>query len=861
MRKCAIMLTAAVCLSCASAAFALTGCVKAEKTVAAEVINGGFESGTLSGWQIESGDAFDDDCVSSTKTFTFSYDENGTEIDVNQTGNWYLCGKGFDGTRSWARTGSIRSNDFILPEDGTISLKLAGGALVTARGSNTLKSNEKLCYVGVYRASDGQMLARQTNEYFLEHTDSYVDANKYALGVYSTDNFCEYTISLSEYAGETVYLRVVDNDTSVYYGYISVDDIRIGSEAEAQPEGSYYVKNKNYVNEAPAVSQYEIKNCGFETGSLAGWTVVEGNAFSNDGVNPESVWWNENITYSRDGNYHYGFYRPEATGVMRSSEFVLGGSGYISWKLGGCKDNNLTYIRFMLKQDGADKEIARFSNFKFRDFQFPYVPNGLRLLNMVQYYADFSKLLGETMYVEVVDYNSSNDELGCITLDSVITYHETKPVWYDSESFVAEYWFDENENNPYAVANAGFEAGSLNGWELSGGANVSNEKNYWQSDPNFWYGYGSTVQAFLQEGKYFYISDEASTSVLRSRIFTLGGDGIISFKLGAAKNRECYVAICDANTNEELIKVYNDYFNDPLRAEVLLRRFVDANAYVGRQLYIKVVDNATSDFGFIVFDDVRTSLTSQEAAEIKASDTLWAQSYRNDVIVATSGTGAYAQAIVHSIRAYYIEGYVADRSIINGGFESGNLVGWTYSDGTGDGQVSGANAVVKANTFWGEGISYNQGGSYHFDGWQANPTESNGYTLRSTLFTLSGSGFISFKMGGKSAVVKVYKQDGTQIAQYGNTEFQDVNFPNIDQGCRLATMTTFVADLSGYIGQKLYIELCDDKTVEGGWNVAFFDDIVTYYETAPVIGERYDVVDVCSGGTYNLPWVAALNVY
>ena len=343
MRK---TLIAVLSVLCAGAAIGGTACAKnvpAENPSAP--INGGFESADLSGWTAEYGNAFGDDCVMSDKTFTYDYDANHNALPVNATGNWYLSGRGFDGKYSGARTGAIRSTEFVLPNDGIISMKLAGGALTVGKGENApLKSKEKLCYVGVYRASDDRLLARQTNEYFIEHTEDYVNPDKYAAGVYNTDNFSEYTLDLSAYAGEKVYLRIVDNDDSYYYGYLSVDDIRVGEDAEPQTEGAFFIKTRDYAEDADSPSEHEIKNGGFETGSLAGWEIVGGDAFSNDGVNAENVWWNENITYSRDGEYHYGKYRPSATGVMRSSEFVLGGSGYISWKLGGCSDNGKTYL-------------------------------------------------------------------------------------------------------------------------------------------------------------------------------------------------------------------------------------------------------------------------------------------------------------------------------------------------------------------------------------------------------------------------------------------------------------------------------------------------------------------------------------
>ena len=208
--------------------------------------------------------------------------------------------------------------------------------------------------------------------------------------------------------------------------------------------------------------------------------------------------------------------------------------------------------------------------------------------------------------------------------------------------------------------------------------------------------------------------------------------------------------------------------------------------------------------------------------------------------------------------------------IVNGDFETGDLTGWTYQEGEGDGQILGAEAVISESTWWAERIPYNKEGTYHFDGWAAKggEGEADTYTLKSSTFTLGGSGWISFKMAGNAAAVKVYKADGTQIAYYKNTAFADVSFPNINEGCRLATMTTFAADLSDYLGEELYIELCDETAA--GWAVAFFDDIVTYYETAPNIAALSDKVSFYykpageeeqedTPTEYNIPWVQAVN--
>ena len=109
----------------------------------------------------------------------------------------------------------------------------------------------------------------------------------------------------------------------------------------------------------------------------------------------------------------------------------------------------------------------------------------------------------------------------------------------------------------------------------------------------------------------------------------------------------------------------------------------------------------------------------------------------------------------------------------------------------------------------------------------------------------------------------MYKADGTKIASYANTKFNDVNFPKLDKDCRTATMTTFVADLSGYLGQELYIELCDEGS--DNWGLAFFDEIITYYASAPSVATSYDTITLSSSTSstgakqYNIAWETAVN--
>lgn len=782
------------------------------------LLNGGFESADLSGWTVEYGDAFNDDCISSQKSFMFADDANNNILAINQTGNWYLTGKGFHGKYSGARTGALRSTKFFVPEDGTVSLKLAGGALTVGKGEHApQKAKEKLCYVGFYLAESDQLIAIQYNEYFHEHTEEYIIPERYAAGVYNTDNFYEYYVDLSEYAGQEIYIRIVDNDESYYYGYIAVDDIRIGDGAEPQNEGNFFTKVIAYETEAVAPSVYEIKNGGFELGSLAGWTIIEGDAFSNEGVNTENVWWNENITYSRDGNYHYGKYMPSATGILRSSEFVLGGSGYVTYKLGGCADNGKTYIRFMVKRGDGAVEVARYSNFKYWNFQFPYVQNGMRLLNMVQYYADLSAYLGETMYIEVVDMNTSPDELGCITLDSVRTYWEEKPSWIDSESFFVEYDSDIRPESEYQVVNGGFETGDLTGWTLEGQkiGVVTNASGWWAENLPYNKKGAYLFSGIVDEGAGVF---EFHKGTLTSSAFTVGGSGYITYMLGGGGNPlECYISIIDAETGEELARYANRLFNDKgigiinhgsnLANMVMYK--ADLSEFMGRSLKIRIVDNATNNWGLITADSFVTYY--KETAGVPAKATL-----------------------VENIKPAPLPDTVLGENdpyqVLNGDFESGDLTGWTLSSEIG--YVSGQ------DVFWKNADKpYNKDGRFLFTGIEdvMGSMERAKGTLTSEVFTVGGCGFITFKLGGgynQACYIEIVDADtGRAIAKYHND----------NESSNEGYMFQFKADLTQFTGRKVYIRVVDNAEAE--WGCLAVDSFITHYRSVEELPDATLIVN------------------
>ncbi len=669
-RKIGFILVAALLIL---GAFSLTACgnKKADETVY-QIRNGGFETGDLTGWTVESGNAFSDDCVTTKSDFGFADDGYTARIAMGQTGKWHLYGKAFDDSYESQRVGAIRSETFTLGGDGTVSLKLAGGSVYYDDG--TEKPLEKQCYVGIY-LEDGRMISRITNRYFVKHSGNY-DPNKYAdideftPHTLSTDNYNNYSVNLKEHIGEKMYIRIVDEDPDFYYGYLSVDDIRTLSSASAQDEGEYFAKIRTYDDiELPA---NDVANGGFETGSIAGWTVTEGDAFSHLGVNASPTWWRENIPYNRDGEYHYGFYNPTATGRMRSNVFTLSGSGYVSYKLGGCADRSRAYVRIMAQIKGEEVELARVSNSKFRDIQFPYVSNGLKLANMVQYYIDLSGYLGEKIFFEVVDENADTNENACVVLDSVKAYYEERPV-FDGEAFEVKvdlFVPDIEPVNEYQVKNGTFETGDLTGWTVGNTGDmfepwtVVNEDGWWNENLSYnrrgKYNFstlGTSADNWLKAGV---------TGSMRSETFTVGGSGFMTYLMGG---RGGYIALWkEVEDGDDVLleKFYNHGFmiDDPgsitpekFNITAFLCNMVeykaDISEYLGERVYLEIVDDNHHSEEFLNVTLVDSIITYHEEEPAGA----YRPAYVNGDLKALIATakaieiGDYTQASFDALRA------------------------------------------------------------------------------------------------------------------------------------------------------------------------------------------------------------------
>ena len=304
-------------------------------------------------------------------------------------------------------------------------------------------------------------------------------------------------------------------------------------------------------------------------------------------------------------------------------------------------------------------------------------------------------------------------------------------------------------------------------------------------------------------------------------------------------------------TKTAYVNLYNNLMTYPIAGEAPVVKQVDGYAVVAEimpgtidiDLYLGQIE-ATDDY------TLSTNLTRVVTGARKNGSpftyddphaiVLDIGTYEFDVLV---GDGFKTSSTIIKITVSSEAQYPSQ--IVNGGFELGNLTGWEVVSGN-----VNSNSAVITGADWsmsGSTVPYNKEGTYHFDGWQAWGVEPDGYSLRSTTFTLSGTGFISFRIGGGPAARLHVKsaETGQAIATYTNTSFKDVHFPSIANGCMLATMSKYIVDLSAHLGKNLYIEI-EDVANSGAWGVAFFDEITTYYEDVPTFG--FDVVSQYANG-------------
>ncbi len=356
---------------------------------------------------------------------------------------------------------------------------------------------------------------------------------------------------------------------------------------------------------------YFISNPGFEAGVLSDWTVLSGNAFSDATVTSSSEV-TLGIPYNKVGNYFLGG-APEAyTGRVRSESFILQGSGYVSFLLGGGYLSTLCYVAIV--EEDTNLELFRIGNEAYAEISETTHP-----AQMTRHYIDLRAHLGKNIYYLIVDEATANG--GYINVDEFISFYYTVPDMTDG--IIATNIrpvFPPLSGIPNVLYNGAFQSGTLAGWTVIGETGVFRDSHI-------------NLDKRLSNRP-----DETKIGVLRSSAFKVAGKNIISFRLGATKHADLtYLSLKLVGTNEEIFRTYSDRWRDA-HEEATHLYYVDLRAYAGEAVYLELVDNARGDWGLITLEQV---VTYYETDPVINDEIAW------NLLWETSATRDYA-----AMRAY-----------------------------------------------------------------------------------------------------------------------------------------------------------------------------------------------------------------
>ena len=525
--------------------------------------NGGFEDG-LTGWTVVGSIG---DVSSDTHYWT---NENGGYafgMDGNMMFSAYAPGA------LETAAGTLTSSSFTIGGTGFVTFKV--GAM----------KDGNYVYVDVVDASTMQILARYYNGLWADTTD----------GVKSGCTLVPYKADLSAYMGREVFFRISDNADSGY-GLFFADSFNTYHVTE--PDDSFNTATP--VNYEISGTAYDLFNGGFEYGDNRGWW--------NNGeigvVTNATGYWNENIPYGKDGEYLYtgvqsfgaDTMREGNVGALTSSVFQLGGSGYITYMLGGGND----YISVQIIDAATGEVLARYRQQAREDAV------------LKTYVADLTEFVGRNLRIQVVD-NAIRD-WGCVSFDNVKTYYAEKPEGIDA--------VDVLESDKYTIANGSFEQGMF-GWNESVdlGAVVRDEIGdswYTKNDGNKHGDYLFSFAYFNAEGGV--VNTEGNTGTLESSGFLLKQNAYVSFRFGGAggteampNNHEVYIQLCNANGD-----VIATFYNDADKVNTRMNAYYYQYTGEETECFFRVVDNSTHDYGCFVVDDFRVNLESAPEGHIEA---------------------------------------------------------------------------------------------------------------------------------------------------------------------------------------------------------------------------------------------------
>ena len=366
---------------------------------------------------------------------------------------------------------------------------------------------------------------------------------------------------------------------------------------------------------------------------------------------------------------------------------------------------------------------------------------------------------------------------------------------------------------------------------------------------------------------------EGETGWIRSNEWVHTG-GYVSFLLGG--NSNCFVNIWAEPEGVENTEGYlpgenvvdhahNDFYASrdaydsayidgnesdfELSANMALKYYQIPDRLIGRRLIIYMEDTATGYYGGITFGDLRVNQTLEEVAKTFST-------HKKQIDLDAGLTNQNAFSANYMLNTYYKDQskygdlITAEAALDNAdeGFEEYRLTNWAYDRS--NSSVDGINfaGIVSSNDAkdWAEKMPANKTDNFYINADVSGIGEGEKYRLVSSEFTLSGTGFISAKLGGGTAVMSLIDSSGfeltsTRIAPSVNENILNIGFADnggvgniMESGSRYNTMSRTYLDASAHLGKRVRVVLSDDRT-GNNWGLAYFDEVVTYYDTIPTL--------------------------
>ncbi|HOJ44787.1 MAG TPA: hypothetical protein PK340_01945 [Bacilli bacterium] len=366
------------------------------------------------------------------------------------------------------------------------------------------------------------------------------------------------------------------------------------------------LKDNPRVTELDAVySPYQIPNGGFESGNLNGWTSFRiwknesGMAAFDSSLVTNGTYFSS-YPYGRDGSYNLGItsgsitwdQTSERMGYLRSSDFILGGSGWISFKLGGGKHPSFAYMS--VRQVSDDVEVARFANRHFNDTAKATTQYGSSITNaeafLFQYYFDLSSVVSLSTNLYILLCDTSAYDWSILSADSFVTYIASAPSPSADQTAVNILPTISGIDTADNTIKNGYFSSDFSSWDLS------------NDSANGWGRKDSAAKSNNSGG-------DGAIGILRSSAFLVTTNKYIRFDWagGLRYDKQIFISVKETGTNIEKLRFVRRDNLSSKESESYDNHMLNLSSLSSEKMYyLEFADGRSGGWGISYVDAIRT---------------------------------------------------------------------------------------------------------------------------------------------------------------------------------------------------------------------------------------------------------------